>query len=193
MVRKGLYGPPARQVVLRNNVPAPAAPPTAAAYRWPRTENVGEVLECSGLSCDDGAAWGFRCRGDDQVVCSSRETSPPDGYQQLRVSGGDVEVIGQDRECGHDVIHKRLALGTLLPFANSTPTSSSASVIAAMATSSSSAMSSSSSSPARSASIRNVVSSRIRVRIAARPRSAGGERRDPRANSGRGDGSEARS
>jgi hypothetical protein len=83
--------------------------------------DAGKVLEGGGVSREDSAAGSPRGGGDDQVVRSSWETLPPDGYEQLSVGGGDVEVIGQDLERRRDVIHERLALSALLPVSQLDP------------------------------------------------------------------------
>ena len=80
---------------------------------------------------------------------------------------------------------------TWLRFASATPTRSSAMVIVATATSSSSSTTSSREDPERSASTRDVVSSRIRLRVGSRSPKAPGPRRHPERSSDLADGVEA--
>jgi hypothetical protein len=84
----------------------------------------------------------------------------------VRMGLGDVNVVVDHGNGCEDVVEKRQAPDPRLPRESSTPTRSSAMVMAAMATSSSVSTASSSSLPARSTSMRNVVSNSSRVSFA---------------------------
>lgn len=75
--------------------------------------NVREITERPGVGRDHGAVRCLRSGGDDEIVSSSPDAFSADGNKQSGVGRGDVDVVAQDRNSGDDVVHERLAPGTV--------------------------------------------------------------------------------
>jgi hypothetical protein len=91
---------------------------------------------------DDDSA-GCACGGgDDEVVSAAWPALAPGRGEQLGVHGSDMYAVVDDRNRRRDGLDEALAADLAASLGESTPTWSSATMIAAMATSSSSAISS---------------------------------------------------